>query len=56
MGSEKYYEYFQEKREEYRAGEFNPTGFNRDLMEGDIGKYAVYEGENVPLDCPMMES
>ena len=56
VGSEKYYEYFQEKREEYRAGEFNPTGFNKDLMEGDIGKYAVYEGENVPLDCPMMES
>ena len=56
VGSEKYYEYFQEKRAEYRAGEFNPTGFNRDLMEGDIGRYAVYEGENVPLDCPMMES
>jgi len=56
VGSEKYYEYFQEKRVEYRAGEFNPTGFNRDLMEGDIGKYAIYEGENVPLDCPMMES
>ena len=56
VGSEKYYEYFQEKRVEYRAGEFNPTGFNKDLMEGDIGKYAIYEGENVPLDCPMMES
>jgi hypothetical protein len=56
VGSEKYYEYFQEKRSEYKSGEFNPTGFNKDLMEGDIGKYAVYEGENVPLDCPMMES
>ena len=56
VGSEKYYEFFQEKRAEYKSGEFNPTGFNKELMEGDIGKYAVYEGENVPLDCPMMES
>merc|ERR1711965_1207500 len=56
VGSEKYYEFFQEKRVEYKSGEFNPTGFNKELMEGDIGKYAIYEGENVPLDCPMMES
>ena len=56
VGSEKYFEFFQEKRTEYESGDFNPTGFNKDLMEGDIGKYAVYEGENVPLDCPMMES
>ena len=23
-------------------------------MEGDIGKYDMYQGEHVPLDCPMM--
>ena len=56
VGSEKYYEFFQEKRVEYKSGEFNPTGFNKDLMEGDIGKYAIYEGKNVALECPMMEA
>ena len=25
-------------------------------MEGDIGKFAWYKGEPVPLDCPMMEA
>ena len=56
VGSEKYFEFFQEKRDEYASGDFNPTGFNKDLMEGDIGKYAIYEGENVALECPMMEA
>jgi len=56
VGSEKYYEFFNEKRSLYERGELNPVGFDKELLEGDIGKYAVYEGENVPLDCPMMES
>ena len=56
VGSEKYYEFFNEKRSLYERGELSPVGFDKELLEGDIGKYAVYEGENVPLDCPMMES
>ena len=56
VGSEAYYEFFQEKRKLYESGELNPVGFDKELLEGDIGKYAVYEGENVPLDCPMMEA
>ena len=56
VGSEKYYDFFNEKRRLYESGELNPVGFDKELLEGDIGKYAVYEGENVPLDCPMMES
>ena len=56
IGSEKYYEFFNEKRSLYESGELNPVGFDKELLEGDIGKYAMYEGEHVPLDCPMMES
>jgi hypothetical protein len=55
VGSEKYYEFFQEKRDEYNIGVYTPTGFDKELMEGDIGKYDMYQGNHVPLDCPMIE-
>jgi phosphopantetheine adenylyltransferase len=55
VGSEKYYEFFQEKRDEYNIGVYTPTGFDNELMEGDIGKYDMYQGNHVPLDCPMIE-
>jgi len=54
VGSEKYYEFFQEKRDAYNIGVYNPVGFDKELMEGDLGKYDMYQGEHVPLDCPMM--
>ena len=56
VGSEMYYEFFNEKRKLYESGELNLQGHDKELIEGDIGKFAVYEGENVPLDCPMVES
>ena len=55
MGSEKYYEFFQEKRDEYQIGVYNPVGFDKELMEGDLGKFDMYQGQHVPLDCPMIE-
>jgi hypothetical protein len=54
VGSEKYYEFFQEKRDEYNIGVYAPTGFDKELMEGDLGKFDMYQGNHVPLDCPMM--
>ena len=54
VGSEKYYEFFQEKRDEYKIGVYNPVGFDKELMEGDLGKFDMYQGQHVPLDCPMM--
>ena len=54
VGSEKYFEFFQEKRDAYKIGVYNPVGFDKELMEGDLGKYDMYQGEHVPLDCPMM--
>jgi hypothetical protein len=54
VGSEKYFEFFQEKRDAYKVGVYNPVGFDKELMEGDLGKYDMYQGQHVPLDCPMM--
>ena len=54
VGSEKYFEFFQEKRDAYNIGVYNPVGFDKELMEGDLGKYDMYQGEHVPLDCPMI--
>jgi hypothetical protein len=54
VGSEKYYDFFTEKRDAYKVGVYSPVGFDKELMEGDIGKYDMYQGEHVPLDCPMM--
>ena len=56
VGSEKYYEFFNEKRSLYERGELSPEGFDKELLEGDIGKYDMYDGEHVPLDCPLVES
>ena len=55
VGSEKYYEFFQEKRDEYNIGVYEPTGFDKEIMEGDLGKFDMYQGQHVPLDCPMIE-
>ena len=55
VGSEKYYEFFQEKRDAYKVGVYNPVGFDKELMEGDLGKMDYYQGQPVPLDCPMVE-
>ena len=56
VGSEAYYNYFEAMREKYERGELEVSGFDKELMEGDIGKFATYEEQVVPLDCPMMES
>ena len=56
VGSEAYYTYFENMREKYEKGELEVSGFDKELMEGDIGKFAIYEKEVVPLECPMMES
>jgi len=53
VGSEKYFEFFQEKRDAYKVGVYSPVGFDKELMEGDIGKMDYYLGTPVPLDCPM---
>ena len=55
VGSEMYFEFFNDKRKLMSEGKLSPVGFDKDLLEGDIGKFAMFEGQNVPLDCPMIE-
>ena len=43
------------RRKTFEEGELEVTGFDKTLLEGDIGKYAKYFHKNVPLDCPMVE-
>lgn len=55
--SEGFYQFFVEARNQYNAGELEITNsFDRELMNTDIGERAVYEGEVVPLDIPLMEA
>jgi len=56
VGSEAYFQYFVDLRDQFDTGDLYYKGFDKRLMEGDIGKFAMYEGEHVPLECPMMES
>ena len=51
VGSEKYYEYFREAREQYYAGNLELDAADVDIMESDLGEFAQWRGEHVALDC-----
>ena len=52
VGSEKYFEFFREAR----AMNLQLEGHDKYLIEEtDIGKIVEFEGQMVPLDCPMVE-
>lgn len=53
--SEAYFEFFREARRMYESGEINVEGVNKQLLETDIGEFVTYEGNIVPLDCPLIE-
>ena len=56
VGSEKYFDFFNGMRKQYQEGTYQPTGFDKELMEGDLGRVATLsDGQIVPLDCPMIE-
>jgi len=57
VGSRSYYEYFRNIRESYKAGQLNiiSSKFDIELLEGSLGEFAEYEGNPVPLDCPLFE-
>jgi len=57
VGSSKYYSLFNEVRYLYNEGKLELTGTDKHLIENtDIGEFAEYKGEKVPLDSPMMEA
>jgi len=52
VGSEKYFEFFREAR----AMNLQLEGLDKYLIEEtDIGEIVEFEGQHVPLDCPMVE-
>lgn len=55
VGSEKYFEYFREAREKYYAGELEIQPNEIDIMESNLGEFAEWKGDNVPLDCILEE-
>ena len=56
VGSEKYFEVFNEYRKMYENNMLhNISDIDRQILETDIGEFAIYEGNHVPLDCPMIE-
>ena len=51
VGSERYYEYFREAREQYHAGNLEVDAADLDIIESNLGEFAQWRGENVALDC-----
>ena len=51
VGSEKYYEYFRNVRKEYYEGNVMVEPHEMDIIEGNLGEFATFNGENVALDC-----
>ena len=51
VGSEKYFEYFREAREQYHAGNLEVDAADLDIIESNLGEFAQWRGEHVALDC-----
>ena len=53
-GSEAFYDVIKETRTHFDSNRINLTGLDKDLFEStEIGKFAKFNGEIVPLDLPM---
>ena len=53
-GSESYFNLLKESRELYDAGLVELSGHDKELFESsDIGRFAMFNGELVPLDLPL---
>lgn len=55
-GTGKYFSLIKEARWLYRENMYTPKSqFEADLLESNLGEWAEFEGEKVPLDFPMQE-
>jgi len=54
--SPSFYRFFQEARVRWRNGELEPDATDKQILMTDIGLFGIYEGKEVPLDCPLMEA
>lgn len=57
LGSEAYFDLFVQARHALNEGSIELDEIDRAIIEEtDIGRWAFYEDQEVPLDCPFMES
>ena len=56
LGSMMYFEIIKEARRLAKEQKYRLTEIDGMILETDLGEYDVFEGNLVPLDCPMMES
>lgn len=54
-GTPEFFALFNETRQFYRAGFYEATESESELLESDIGQWGVFEGKRVPLDFPMWD-
>ena len=55
LGSMMYFKVIEEARKRLSEGRYSLTEVDKQILETDLGEFEVYEGNLVPLDCPMME-
>jgi len=55
VGSEAYYKFFNEARQLVKERKIEVDEYDLSILATDIGEFAMYEGQHVPLDSPMME-
>jgi hypothetical protein len=54
-GSDSYFALISEARRQYKNGEYSPVNEEElELLESDVGEFGIFEGEEVPLDFPMI--
>lgn len=56
VGSEAYFNIIKEAKEAYAKGDYTPINEEEEeMLNSDLGEWAMFEGESVPLDFPMYE-
>jgi len=55
LGSYMYFATIKEVRNLVAEQKYRLTEIDKNILETDLGEYEVYEGDLVPLDCPMMD-
>jgi hypothetical protein len=55
-GSKAHFNLINEVRELHSEGQIKLSVDDKMLVETDLGKFGVYEGQEVPLDLPMVEA
>ena len=53
LGSEMFFQTIHEARRLHLEGKYRPTAVDKNLLKTDLGEFAEFDGQHVPLDCPM---